>query len=56
MKRRIITDDEQDVHTGWRRLISSYKRAGKAKRTKRRTNRRERREGRDEIKRELKDG
>lgn len=49
MRRRIITTEEQDVHTGWRRLMCRYQRAGTAKREKRRTNRRERREGRSEA-------
>jgi hypothetical protein len=49
-RRRVaVTADENDVHTGWRHIMVSYQRAGKAKNVKRRTNRRERREARDEI-------
>lgn len=48
-RRRIVTDDEQDVHTGWRRVYSKYRRAGAASRVKKRTNRRERREGKAAV-------
>lgn len=49
LKRRIITGDEQDVHTGWRRAYTRYQRAGMAKKVKRDTNRRERNEGRQAL-------
>lgn len=49
MKRRAITADEQDVVTGWRRLLTRYRRAGKAAAVKRGMRRRERREGREEA-------
>lgn len=52
-RRRIVTDDEQDVHTGWRRVYSKYRRAGAASRVKQRTNRRERREGKAETRAQL---
>jgi hypothetical protein len=42
--RRIKSDDDQDVHTGWRRVMCTYQRAGQASKAKRRTRRRERRE------------
>jgi hypothetical protein len=47
--RRIITGEEQDVHTRWRRLYCWASRAGATSRAKHRTNRRERREGRTEA-------
>lgn len=50
MKRIIKSGDEQDVHTGWRRLYCYTQRAGVTKRVKRRTNRRERREAQRWIK------
>jgi len=49
LRRRIITGDEQDVHTGWRRLYTRFQRAGMARKVKRDTNQRERREGRRAI-------
>lgn len=49
MKRRIKTAEEQDVHTGWRRLFVWTSRAGATSRVKRRTRRRERREGKRET-------
>lgn len=49
MSRRCITAEEHDVHTGWRAVLCSYRRAGKAKAVKRRSNRRERREGHDDV-------
>jgi len=42
--RRIVTADEQDVHTRWRKLYCYTLRAGVAASVKRETNRRERRE------------
>lgn len=55
-RRRIIGSDENDVHTGWRHVMTSYTRAGAAKEVKKRTNRRERREGREEVRRVDRDG
>lgn len=49
LKRRIISGDEQDVHTGWRRWYTRFQRAGKTRAVKRDTNQRERREGRRAI-------
>ena len=49
MKRRARGPDEQDVVTGWRRVIASYQRAGKAAAIKRRIRRRERREGKSDL-------
>lgn len=53
MKRRIITADEQDCYSVWRKYIVSFKRAGYASNIKRRTRRRERREGKREVRNEL---
>lgn len=49
MKRRIITGDEQDVHTPWRRMFVWTQRAGATAKVKRRTRRRERRDGKRET-------
>lgn len=49
LRRRIVTNDEQDVHTSWRRWYTRYQRAGMAKRVKVDTNRRERNEGRQAL-------
>jgi hypothetical protein len=48
-RRRIESDDEQDVHTGWRRVYSTYKRAGQSAKVKRFTRRRERMRARREL-------
>ena len=48
-RRRIVTADEEDVYTAWRRLYPMYQKAGAVREVKRRTHRRERREGREEI-------
>jgi hypothetical protein len=49
LRRRIVTSDEQDVHTGWRRAYTRYRRAGMTREVKTDTNRRERNEGRRAI-------
>ena len=41
-RRRIESDDEQDVYTGWYRVMTSYKRSRARAKVKRRTRRRER--------------
>lgn len=46
------TADEQDVHTGWRKLYCWTQRAGATDRVKRRTRRRERRNAKREIRRD----
>lgn len=51
-RRRIVTADEQDVYTGWRRVLVWTQRAGAVKAVKRGTHRRERREGKAEIERQ----
>lgn len=47
IRRRIVTGDEQDVHTRWRHAL--VWRRGEVRRVKRTTNRRERREGKADI-------
>lgn len=54
-KRRIITWDEQDVYTAWRKLYCWTQRPGAVKKVKRLTHRRERREGKQEIRDQQKD-
>jgi len=49
MSRRIVTTEEQDAYTPWRRLLCYTQRAGVVKSIKARTHRRERREARAEI-------
>lgn len=53
IRRRIVTGEEQDVHTGWRKLYTRYYRAGVCKKAKRFTNQRERREGNIDIRQQL---
>ena len=48
-RRRIVTGEEQDVYTAWRRLYYWTQRAGAVKAVKRRTHRRERREAAFDI-------
>lgn len=48
-RRAIKTGEEQDVHTGWRKMYVSLGRAGVTAKAKRRTRRRERREGHAET-------
>lgn len=56
MIKRIIKDgDEQDIYTGWRRVLCWTSRAGAVKKVKKRTHRRERRDGDKELERQLKD-
>lgn len=49
IKRIIKTSEEQDIYTGWRRVLCWTSRAGAVKKIKRRTHQRERREGAQEI-------
>jgi len=49
VKRKAINGDEQDVTTGWRRLLTRYQRPGATSKVKRGIRRRERREGRQEA-------
>lgn len=46
-RRRVTGGDEQDVHTGWRRVLVWNH--GDVAKIKRRTRRRERREGKQQI-------
>jgi hypothetical protein len=43
-RRPIVTWDEEDAYTGWRRLYCYLQRPGVVKKIKRRTHKRERRE------------
>ncbi|MBE1471396.1 hypothetical protein [Kibdelosporangium phytohabitans] len=56
MKRRSINADEQDVHSRWRRYLTSFRRAGAASKVKRRIRRRERREGKHGTRRAQQEG
>lgn len=55
MKRRILSMDEQDVHSRWRKLYCWTQRAGATKKVKQLTNRRERREGKRETREQQRD-
>jgi hypothetical protein len=55
-RRRVVTADEHDVYTGWRKLLIWTSRPGATKKVKKRTHRRERREGKQEIREQLEDG
>ena len=46
---RIVTSEEQDCYTGWRKLFIYTQRAGAVKSVKRRTHKRVRREGKREA-------
>jgi hypothetical protein len=48
-RRRIAGWEEEDVHTGWRRLMCTFQRAGQSAAAKRRTRRRERVEAKCEL-------
>lgn len=54
-RRRITTADEDDVYTGWRKVMCWTQRAGAVKKVKRRTHRRERREAREAINEQVRD-
>ncbi len=45
-RRRIVTGEEQDLYTSWRRVL--FWQRGERKKIKRRTHKRERHEGRQE--------
>lgn len=55
LRRRIVTAEEHDVHTGWRKYLCYCIRPGVTKAVKRRTNRRERREGKLDIAAQLRE-
>lgn len=48
-RRAIVTAEEQDAYTSWRKAYCYLQRAGAVKEIKRRTHRRERREGKNEA-------
>ena len=47
--RRIVTFDEQDAYTPWRKYLCYLSRAGAVKKVKKRTHKRERREAKAEL-------
>ncbi|NYD39948.1 hypothetical protein BJZ21_004063 [Nocardioides panaciterrulae] len=51
-RRRIETTDEQDVHTRWYRVMTSYRRSRNRAKVKRLTRRRERMQARREMRSE----
>lgn len=55
MKRRIVTADEQDAYTSWRKFYMYLQCPGAVRDIKRRTHRRERREARAEIAERMQD-
>lgn len=52
-RRQIKSADEQDVHTGWRRIYCWTQRAGATAKVKRATRRRERREAKNDLRKEM---
>jgi hypothetical protein len=54
-RRRIVTADEQDAYTRWRRYMCRFNRAGKIRAIKVATHRRERREAQADIRAQLAD-
>lgn len=52
-RRRIASDDEQDVHTRWYRAMCRYRRAGQRAKIKRLTRRRERAAARRQLQLEV---
>lgn len=52
-RRQIVTTEEQDVHTGWRRAYTTFRRAGQSAAAKRRTRRRERVAAKRQLRAEL---
>jgi len=51
-RRPVLTYEEQDVYTGWRRLYAYTRKAGVVAAVKRTTHKRERREARAQIQKE----
>lgn len=52
-RRAIRSDDDQDVHTGWYRVMTTYRRSGQRAKAKRRTRRRERLEAKRALRHEM---
>lgn len=52
-RRRIASTDEQDVYTGWYRVMTTYKRSRARSKVKRTTRRRERAQARRELRSEV---
>lgn len=53
MSRRIVSADEQDAYTGWRKYLIWTSRPGAVKKVKRRTHKRERREAQADIRKDM---
>ncbi len=52
-RRQIAGFDEENVHTGWRRVYATFQRSGQSAAAKRRTRRRERTEAKRELRRTI---
>lgn len=52
-RRRVVSEDEQDVHTRWYRVMTSYKRSRNRAKVKRLTRRRERAAARRQLRAEM---
>lgn len=53
MARQIVSGDEQDAYTGWRKVLIYLSRPGVVKKIKRRTHKRERRVAKESIRKEV---
>lgn len=49
----MLSAEENDAYTSWRKYYCYLQRAGAVKQVKKRTHRRERREGKEEIRKEI---
>lgn len=54
-RRAILTAEEQDVHTGWRRVYVYLQRTGATSKAKRRSRRRERAVAKRELRQRIKE-
>ena len=54
-RRKILSYEENNVHTGWRRYYCYLQRAGATAKVKRQTNPRERREGKRDVDKRLRE-
>ncbi|AYN58524.1 hypothetical protein HOU70_gp43 [Arthrobacter phage Liebe] len=55
-RRPVVTWEEQDVYTSWRRVLAYVQRPGVVRAVKRRTHKRERREARADIRTTQREG
>lgn len=51
-RRRIVSSEELDIHTGWRRYLCYLRHKGVLRKAKRRSNKRERRDAKQEIRKD----